>query len=81
MIYFKLQPKPHQKWHEYVPEISRLIILQTRTYSGALGEYVWGSDDNARTNYTMDIVAYKTGDQHTVSFNTTWCVCGGGGVR
>ena len=40
---------------------------------------MWGTDDNARTNYTMDIVAYKTGDQHTVSFNSTWCVCVVGG--
>ncbi|XP_076451148.1 glutamate receptor ionotropic, kainate 3-like [Babylonia areolata] len=39
---------------------------KSRTYSGALGEYVWGNDTNARTNYTMDILSYRAGERDTV---------------
>ncbi|XP_070199578.1 glutamate receptor ionotropic, kainate 2-like isoform X2 [Littorina saxatilis] len=37
-----------------------------RTYTGALGEYVWGRDNNTRTNYTMDVLAFKAGKMDTI---------------
>ncbi|PVD33740.1 hypothetical protein C0Q70_05000 [Pomacea canaliculata] len=40
-------------------DFARFFKEKTLTYEGALGEYVWERGDNARTNYTMDVLAFK----------------------
>nr|KAG5699186.1 hypothetical protein BaRGS_012707 [Batillaria attramentaria] len=60
------RPPPGSDHHVTADTFKRLLKDKEVTYSGALGEYVWESGENARTNYTMDILAYKDGTKNRI---------------